>query len=123
MKDFKNLEVWKKSHHLALSTYAITIDFPKHELYGLTSQVRRAAASIPANLAEGCGRSNDGDFHRFVQNAMGSTTEVEYHFLLARDLGLLSPETHRKVDVQIQQLKRMLVGLNRKIEIERYQRK
>ena len=123
MKDFRNLDVWKKSHQLTLSTYAITKDFPKHELYGLTSQLRRAAVSVPANLAEGCGRSNDGDFHRFVQNAMGSTTEVEYHFLLARDLGLLSAEAHREVDVQIQQLKRMLVGLNRKVEIERYQRK
>jgi four helix bundle protein len=123
MKDFRNLEVWKKSHQLVLHTYAITSGFPKQELYGLTSQMRRAAASIPANLAEGCGRSNDGDFQRFVQTAMGSTTEVEYHFLLAKDLGLLSLELYRKVDVLIQQLKRMLVGLNRKVEIERYQRK
>lgn len=123
MKDSRNLDVWKKSHQLTLSTYAITNNFPKQELYGLTSQLRRAAVSVPANLAEGCGRSNDGDFQRFVQNAMGSTTEVEYHFLLARDLGLLSAEAYGKVDVQIQQLKRMLMGLNRKVEIERYQRK
>lgn len=123
MKDSRNLDVWKKSHQLTLSTYAITNNFPKQELYGLTSQQRRAAVSVPANLAEGCGRSNDGDFQRFVQNAMGSTTEVEYHFLLARDLGLLSAEAYGKVDVQIQQLKRMLMGLNRKVEIERYQRK
>jgi len=80
MVDFKDLKVWQKAHQMALTTYRVTAAFPKEEIYGLTSQLRRAAASIGANIAAGCGRRSDGDMCRFLQIARGSASEVEYHF-------------------------------------------
>ena len=77
MKDFRQLQVWEKSHQLALGVYKATQDFPKEELYGLTSQIRRASTSIPTNIAEGCGRGTDPEFARFLQIAMGSASETE----------------------------------------------
>jgi four helix bundle protein len=88
MRDYKNLLVWEKAHKLTLAVYKTTLLFPKEERYGLTSQVRRASASIAANLAGGCGRRSDGEMARFVQIAMGSRAELSYHFLLAKDLSL-----------------------------------
>ena len=85
MQDFRNRDVWKKAHELTLATYRLTATFPDEERFGLTSQLRRGSASIGANLAEECGRGSDADFGRFVQNAMGSSSEVEYHFLLTKD--------------------------------------
>jgi four helix bundle protein len=77
MKDFRTLAVWEKAHHFTLAIYRLSKTFPKEELFGLTSQIRRAAASIPTNIAEGCGRSTDPDFARFLQIAFGSACEVE----------------------------------------------
>jgi len=89
VQNFKSLKVWEKSHELILAVYKATTNFPKDELYGLTSQIRRASASIPANIAEGCGRTGKAELARFLQVAMGSASELEYHLLLAHDLGLL----------------------------------
>lgn len=89
MQDFRNLKVWERAHQLTLAVYSSTSNFPHEERYGLTSQIRRAAVSIPANLAEGCGRGGDVDFKLFVQIAMRSACELEYHLLLACDLKLL----------------------------------
>src|ERR1035441_5740554 len=89
MRDFRDLVVWERSHRLTLALYRATHHFPKSELFGLTSQIRRAAASVPTNLAEGCGRWGDGDMGRFVQIAMGSASDVDYLILLARDLDYL----------------------------------
>lgn len=113
MQDFRKLEVWEKAHRLVLSTYQATGTFPKEEIYGLTGQIRRAAASIPANIAEGCGRNTDADFARFLQIAMGSSSELEYHLLLARDLGFLSVEMHKQLEPQVQSVKQMLSALLR----------
>jgi four helix bundle protein len=93
MKDFRSLQVWTKSHQLTLAVYRATANFPKEELYGLTSQIRRSCSSIAANFAEGYGRRGNGEFHRFLQMAMGSASELEYHILLAHDLGLLAPDS------------------------------
>ncbi|MCK6482508.1 MAG: four helix bundle protein [Phycisphaerae bacterium] len=90
MKNFRNLVVWQKSHDLALHVYQVTGGFPRNELYGLTAQMRRATVSIPANLAEGCCRSGDTEFARFVQIAMGSASELEYLLLLACELQLVN---------------------------------
>ena len=90
MQDFRKLKVWLKSHELTLSVYKATTDFPKHESYGLTTQIRRSCASIPANIAEGCGRGGSAEFGRFLHIAMGSASELEYHILLGHDLNYLS---------------------------------
>ena len=79
MKNFATLNVWEKSHKLTLLIYEITTEFPDDEKFGLTSQIRRSAASIPANIAEGCGRGSDNDFARFIQIAIGSASETEYN--------------------------------------------
>ena len=84
VKDFRELKVWQKAHQLTLTVYQLTAAFPREELYGLTSQLRRSCSSIPANLAEGCGRNGDAEFARFCSIAMGSASEVEYHLLLAQ---------------------------------------
>jgi four helix bundle protein len=110
MRDFKNLDVWRKSHQLTLNVYRATEGFPKSELFGLTSQVRRAASSIEANLAEGCGRTQ-AEFARFIQIALGSNCEVECHLLLSRDLSLLSPETHQRLLQQVEEVRQMLNAL------------
>jgi four helix bundle protein len=119
MKDFRDLNVWKKSHQLALATYRSTVRFPKEEIYGLTAQIRRAGASIPANIAEGCGRDGDAEFARFLKIAMGSASELEYHFLLARDLGFMAAEIHEQMSSQVVEVKRMLASLIQKLKADR----
>jgi four helix bundle protein len=85
MKDFHELKVWQKAHQLTLAVYPVTATFPREELYGLTSQLRRCSSSLPANLAEGCGRNGDfAEFARFCSIAMGSASELEYHLLSAK---------------------------------------
>jgi four helix bundle protein len=118
MKDFRRLDVWKKAHSLTLEIYRLTATFPTTERYGLTSQLQRAAASIGANLAEGCGRESDADYRRLVQIASGSACEVEYQLLLARDLGLMDESVYGQFDRSINEIKRMLVGLSRHLNIE-----
>ncbi len=115
MQSFKDLTVWQKGHHLTIAIYGATRGFPSSELYGLTSQMRRAAASIGANIAEGCGRDAGPDFARFLQIAMGSASELEYHLLLARDLNLLSNEVHHRLAEDTTEVKRMLTSLIRKV--------
>ncbi len=118
MKDFRSLDVWKKSHELVLAIYRVTAAFPKNELYGLISQIRRAAASIPANIAEGCGRTGDAELARFLTIAMGSASELEYHLLLSRDLNFLTIDTHETLTTQTVEIKRMLTSLIQKLRAE-----
>jgi four helix bundle protein len=118
MRNFRQLEVWKKAHAFTLEVYRISGDFPNYERYGLTSQLQRAAASFGANLAEGCGRETDADYRRFIQIAAGSACEVEYHILLARDLKLLSDANYESLNVKINEVKRMLHGLTRFLDSE-----
>ena len=117
--DFKNLKVWQKAYQMTLCTYRVTTGFPKEEMYGLTSQLRRAAASIGANIAEGCGRRSDGDMCRFLQIARGSASEAEYHFLLARDLHLLDETEFRLLSRQADELQRMLTALIQRVQTAR----
>jgi len=111
MQDFRRLKVWQKGHQLTLGIYQSTARFPRAELFGLTSQMRRAAASIPANIAEGCGRSGKVELGRFLQISMGSASEVEYHLMLAHDLGLLADPEHKRLEAQTVELKRMISSL------------
>lgn len=111
MQDFRKLQVWSKAHELTLIIYLETRSFPKDELFGLTSQMRRCAASIGANIAEGCGRGSDADFSRFVQMALASANELEYRVLLARDLEFLPNEVHSKLDADVREIRKMLSSL------------
>jgi four helix bundle protein len=111
VKDFKELRVWAKAHEMTLTVYQLTHNFPKEELYGLTSQMRRSAASIGTNIAEGCGRRSDGELTRFLQVARGSASELEYQLVLARDLHFLSLTDHRALEGQLVQIQRMLTSL------------
>jgi len=119
MKDFRDLKVWERAHNLVLATYRITNEFPKHETFGLVSQIRRSCVSIPANIAEGCGRLGNSELHRFLQIACGSANELEYHFLLAKDLGYLPEDKYCGLDRELAEVKRMLVALSRKVASER----
>jgi four helix bundle protein len=114
MKDFKELVVWRKAHAVTLSIYAATRGFPKEELYGLTSQLRRSAASIGANIAEGCGRRSDGEMC-FLHIAYGSAAEVEYHLLLAHDLHLLEEGLYHQLEREIDEVQRMLTSLIQRV--------
>ena len=111
MKDFRTLQVWQKSHSLTMKLYNETRSFPKDEVYGITSQLRRAMSSVPTNLAEGCGRGSDKDFSRFVQIAMGSASEAEYLILLSGDLNYLRKEATEKYIELLNEIKKMLVAL------------
>jgi len=110
MRDFRNLQVWDKAHSLTLNVYQATASLPKDELYGLTSQIRRSSASIPTNIAEGCGRSGDAELARFMTISMGSASELEYQLLLAHDLNYLNQDAYTNLHERVTEVKRMLSG-------------
>jgi len=119
MRDFRQIKVFEKAHKLKLYIYKTTSRFPREELYGLTSQLRRASASIPANIAEGFGRGGNAELARFLQIGMGSAYEMEYHALLAKDLGLISVDVSDRLNTQIVEVKRMLAALLLKVRAAR----
>jgi four helix bundle protein len=110
MRDFKKIMAWQKAHALTLQVYKLSADFPKAELYGLTGQIRRASSSIAANIAEGCGRDSPAELTRFVHIASGSASELEYHLLLAHDLGFIEESAYTELDVSVNEIKKMLAG-------------
>lgn len=115
MRDYKKFLVWEKSHELTLAVYKATSMFPKEEIFGLTSQIKRASSSIPMNIAEGCGRNSDKDFCRFLYIAFGSANELEYQLLLSIDLKFITLENGQKLLFQIEEVKKMLNGLITKL--------
>ncbi len=119
MRDFRGLEVWQRAHRITLLLYRATAKFPREELYGLTSQIRRCSASIAANIAEGCGRQGEGEFNRFLQVASGSASELDYHLLLARDLEILPQNTFDTAANELSQLRRKLSSLIAVVRIQR----
>ena len=108
MRDFQSLVVWQKSHEWVLEIYQITGKFPEEERFGLVTQLRRSAASVPANIAEGCGRESDKERARFMSIAAGSASESEYHLLLVHDLGFLDKDSYQRLDHQVKEIKKML---------------
>lgn len=118
MKDFRTLKVWEKAHAIVLGVYDVTAKFPPDERFSLTSQMRRSAQSIPTNLAEGCGAGSDLDFARFAQISMRSSCELEYQFILARDLGYLPAATYAEFDKKVVEVKRMLTALMQRLRSE-----
>jgi four helix bundle protein len=111
VRDFRKMKVWQSSHRLVLAVYRATGIFPREETYGLTAQLRRCCASIPANIAEGCGRSGEAELGRFMVIAMGSASELEYHLLLAHDLGYLGAQDYQQLSQRTGEIKRMLSTL------------
>ena len=116
MKDFRQLKVWDKAHTLTLETYRATASFPREEFFGITSQLRLCSASIAANIAEGCGRTGNGEFHRFLNISAGSAVELEYFLVLAHDLGFLSRDVYGHLQEEILEIQRMLASLLRKVD-------
>jgi four helix bundle protein len=108
MKNFKELRIWQRSHQLVLDIYLITKSFPKEEVYGLTSQIRRSCASIPTNIAEGCGRNSDAELKRFLTIAMGSASELEYQLILSNDLGYIQTDNYEKLNNELIEIRKML---------------
>ena len=119
MKDFRRLTVWEKAHELTPTVYRIMGMFPREEIYGITSQMRRCSASVAANVAEGCGRTGNGDFHRFLNTAAGPLFELEYFALLSRDLDLLPAGLYERLTANIAETQQMLASLIRKVESSR----
>ncbi|MBT1703546.1 four helix bundle protein [Chryseosolibacter indicus] len=118
MKNYKDLIVWKKAHAFVLTAYKTSKSFPKEEQYNLTSQLRRAATSIPTNLAEGCGKFTQRDFASYLQNALGSSMEVEYLTFLSFELGYLEIDNFKRMDSGINEVKAMLISLLTKVRKE-----
>jgi four helix bundle protein len=117
MRDFRKIQVWAKAHRLVVRLYQLTKAFPREELYGLTSQIRRAAASIPANIAEGCGRHTQPELARSCHIAGGSASELEYHLILAHDLGYIASELYPELDQAINEIKKMLNGFEKSVRM------
>lgn len=115
MRDYKKFLVWEKSHQLTLDVYKTVSIFPKDEIFGLTSQIKRSSTSIPTNIAEGCGRNSDKDFCRFLYIAFGSANELEYQIFLSIELSFLENENGQILLKQIEEVKKMLNGLITKL--------
>lgn len=116
MKDFRSLKVWEKGHELVLKIYRVTENFPKQEMYGITSQIRRSAVSVPTNIAEGCGKDTDAELKRYCLIAMGSSSELEYLLLLSHDLNYLSEESYQELQNQLIEARKMLNAFIRKLK-------
>ncbi len=116
MKDFRSLKVWEKAHKFTLIIYQHTKNFPKDEIYGFTSQIRRSAGSIPTNIAEGCGRDNQVEFARFLTLAMGSASELKYQLIHAHDLKYADDHLYSDLSADLSEICRMLNVLIQKIK-------
>lgn len=110
MRNFLNLEIWKKSHLLTLKIYKITKHFPKDEMFGLTSQMRRSSSSIPTNIAEGCGRNSNAQLANFLQIATGSSSELQYQIILSKDLSYITEEVFNELHTDVVDIRKMIFG-------------
>ncbi|NQY31194.1 MAG: four helix bundle protein [Flavobacteriaceae bacterium] len=116
MRDFKKYDIWKLSHQLTLDVYLVSKSFPKEEIYGIVSQIRRASTSIPTNISEGCGRDSDAEFNRFLTIALGSASEVEYLLILSKDLNYIDSNSFIQLDENINIIKRKIYSLKQKLK-------
>jgi len=116
MRDFKKYDIWKLSHSFTLEIYSLTNKFPKEEIYGLTSQFRRASSSIPTNISEGCGRDSDAEFNRFLTIALGSASESEYLIILSKELNYIDSTSFEKLNSDINIIKQKIYLLKQKLK-------
>ena len=117
MQDYHKLKVWEKAHLLAMDVYRLSEGFPRRDGVALTTQLRRAALSIPTNIAEGAGKSGTNDFRRFLDIALGSASETHYQLLVARDLNLIENEVYDDLSTRVTEVRRMLVGLLKRVKL------
>lgn len=110
MRNFQDLSIWQKSHALTLKIYRYTRTFPKEEIYGLISQMRRSSSSVPTNIAEGCGRNSDPEMKRFLTIATGSASELEYQLILSKDLNYLDKSTFEELLSELVEIRKMIFG-------------
>ncbi|MFS4447408.1 four helix bundle protein [Maribacter sp. 2307UL18-2] len=115
MRDYRKYKVWELGHEVTLEIYRLTRSFPKEEMYGMVSQMRRASSSVPANIAEGCGRESDAEFRRFLIIAQGSANELEYFTVLAKDLRYLETPFFSNLNDKVDKLRRSLNSLITKL--------
>ena len=116
MKDYRKIQAWQRSHALTVEIYRLTKHFPKDEMFGLTSQMRRAASSIPANIAEGSGRDGDAELKRFLTIALGSASELDYFILLCGELGYIDQSLATSTAAELLGIRRMLGGFIQKLK-------
>ena len=116
MQDFRRISVWEKGHAFTLKIYKLSQSFPKEETYGLTSQLRRASTSIPTNIAEGCVKNTNPEYSRFLYISLGSASEVEYLLMLCKDLELIDENKYKMLSEEIQEIKKMLTALIKKVK-------
>ena len=116
MRDFKKYDIWKLSHELTLDIYSVSNRFPKEEIYGLTSQIRRASSSVPTNISEGCGRDSDSEFNRFLTIGLGSANETEYLIILARDLSYIEEDIASNLIEKVNLIRRKTFQLKQKLK-------
>lgn len=114
---YRRLKVWEKAYSLGLSIYKITKTFPKEELYGITSQIRRSATSIAANIAEGNTRDSKKEFKQFISIARGSASETETWLMYSRDFKYITEAEYKQLSAQIDEIKALLFGLHKSIEL------
>jgi four helix bundle protein len=115
MRDFQKLTIWQKGHSITLKIYNCTKEFPSSELYGLTSQMRRSSSSIPTNIAEGCGRNSTTELNRFLTIAAGSTSELQYQLILAKDLGYLNENLLKELYNETVEIRKMIFAFAQKL--------
>lgn len=115
MRNYRKYEVWEIDHKLTKEIYLLTSKFPKEEIYGLTSQIRRASVSIPTNIAEGCGRLTDKEFGRFIDISIGSLNETEYLLFLSTELNFISESEFEPIAIQLNLLRQKLIQLRKKL--------
>lgn len=115
MQNFRDLKVWENAHLLVIKLYKTTTKFPKEEIYGITNQIRRAAVSVPTNIAEGCGRFTKPDFAKFLQISMGSACEIEYLLFLSGELEFTDKNEYEELNKDIVEIKKMLTSLIQKV--------
>lgn len=116
MRDYKKLEIWKRSHQLALNIYKTSESFPRTEIFGLTSQLRRASTSVAINIAEGCGRYSQAELARFLVISSGSLSEVEYILLLCKELKYIPEQEFQPLNKEANEIKRMLFSYHKKLK-------
>jgi len=113
MQNYKKLKVWQKAINLSIKVYAITKDFPKEEIYSLTSQIRRCAISIPSNIAEGAGRRASKDFNHFLDISLGSSCELDTQLLISAELNYIKKEVYEEFLLEIDEIQKMINGLQK----------